>query len=954
MNIDRWKRVSALFHNALRRDPGSRANYLAAVCADDAALHQEIASLLEEQIPSLPAVGVMAHQLADGPAIGRRLGHYELRALIGEGGMGQVYRAHDTELHRDVAIKILPPLFALDAGRRARFEREARVLASLSHANIGAIFGLAEGDGLRGLVLELVPGETLAERILAVRRRSSGTQGLALPEALEFAVQIGRALEAAHEKGIIHRDLKPANIKITADRTIKVLDFGLAKIATEADEPARDVRASTDTAADTRSGAVLGTAPYMSPEQVQQSVVDKRADVWAFGCVLYEMLAGRPAFAQETVDETFTAILDGSPDLTALPDLPTPVFELLRRCMIKDPRRRLRDVGDAVIVLEDVLGTGVPARVEPRSSRRRPALWMAAAILLSVAAGWSVARLADAHRAQVLRLGVPVPAEAPPVPLAGVALSNDGAQLAYIAEQQGTSRLAIRLLEDSATRVLVGTDGARLPFFSADGQWVGFFTAGSLNKVPAAGGAVTKIAEANWRGGGGVGTGAVWSPSGIIYFSRQSGIWSVSASGGDPVQITHVDRAKGEVNHHSPALLPDGRTLLYTVWRGPGWGEKDIVAQRLGSGTNRTVVVGGGTPRYMPSGHLLYTRAGTLMAVRFDAARLETVGAPVRLLDDVRDGTLHADYDVSPGGTLAYVGQSPVAYDRVPVLVDRSGAATPMPGLAPAYYQNPRFSPDGRYLALMRTAALIDIVVYDFSRSSLTRLTTDASSQFPVWSPDGNRIAYRSTRSGSRNLFWRPLDGLSNEERLTTDPGVPTPWSIAPDGAALLFEQESAETGLDISALPLHGTREPRALIRETKNQLRPRLSPDGRWLAFVSDRSDRREVYVQAYPQATGRWQVSAEGGDEPVWASSSREIFYRIGNRLMSVRIEPGQTFRATPPRLLFEGDYISGEPTIDYDVQPGDKRFVMIRAAEATRPTTHINIVLNWAQELNTRVP
>ena len=448
--------------------------------------------------------------------------------------------------------------------------------------------------------------------------------------------------------------------------------------------------------------------------------------------------------------------------------------------------------------------------------------------------------------------------------------------------------------------------------------------------------------------------GGVWGPDDTIFFAGGAGIWKISAAGGSPERVTTVDRSRGEISHQLPFLLPDGRTLLYTIWYGPGWDEKQIVAQRLATGERRVLIRGAGTVRYAPTGHLLYTRAGAMMAVRFDASRLEVSGAPITLLEDLREGTPNADYALSSEGSLAYVQQSPSAYNRLPVLVDRNGVAQPLPGVAPAYYQNPTFSPDGRRVALNITGALIDVWIYDFERASLTRLTTEGSSQDPVWSPDGKRIAYRATRSGSRNLFWKSVDGTTAEERLTTGGGVQTPWSWSPDGRHWPSKKRGPGRGADIWMLPLAGDRKPRPFLREPFNESRPRFSPDGSWLAYVSDRSGRAEIYVQSYPVPERRWQISTGGGQDPTWARDGRELFYRDGRKMMSVQVAKGSTFSPSTPRLLFEGDYVRAEPVIDFDVHPDGQRFLMIQQSRPDPPITHINVVLNWFEELKRRLP
>jgi serine/threonine protein kinase len=957
MTPDRWALISQVYHATLTRRPDARAAFLDSACAGDGELRAEIESLLRHSVPSVPALDVVAAQLATVSSqslLGARLGPYRIRSLIGEGGMGQVYRADDEELGRQVAVKVLPPIFALDPNRRVRFHREARMMASLNHPHIGAIYGIAESDELRGLVLELVEGNTLGERLRAAA--IDGRDGLPVREALTIARQIADALDAAHERGIVHRDLKPANIKITADGTVKVLDFGLAKAVghDDDDDERSDLSAPAQTAEqDTRAGLILGTAAYMSPEQAQGCRVDKRTDIWAFGCVLYEMLTGRQPFAGETVSSTLTAILERDPDWNLLPSTtPLRVVRLLHQCLEKNPKLRLRDIGDARGDLEDGLDTSMQSPVDAKSSRR-PTLWTGLAVLVATATGtivWNVKPVPESSARVVTRVAVAVGPEHQPAPLRGLALSANGRYLVYVSDPNERFRLCVRAMDSFQTKILSGTEDAGYPFFSPDGEWIGFFAGGRLKRVPADGGPVVPVIDLASLGGG---QGGFWASDDTIFVAGRLDIWRVAAAGGTPNLVTRVERSNGEFAHRRPLLLPDGETLLYVVWYGPGWDERQIVAQRLGTTKKHVLIRGAGTARYARTGHLIYSRAGAIMAVRFDALRLEVSGAPVTLLEDVREGTIYADYDVSVEGSLAYVQESRETYNRLPVLVDRKGIAQPLPGLAPAYYQGPVFSSDGRQLALMITGSTIEIWIYDFARASLTRLTTEGSSQYPVWSSDGRRIAYRATRAGSRNLFWKSLDGTAAEERLTTSDNVQAPWSSSRDGAALAFT-ELTDTGSDIWILPLAGDRRPRLFLRKPFQEDRPRFSPSGSWLAYISNESGRSEIYVQSYPGPGPRWQISTGGGVDPVWAPNGRELFYRNGRRIMAVDIAQSATFMASAPRVLFEGNYVFGEPVIDFDVHPDGERFAIIQPGRQDPPVTHINVVMNWFEELKRRVP
>jgi eukaryotic-like serine/threonine-protein kinase len=796
-------------------------------------------------------------------------------------------------------------------------------------------------------VLELVAGPTLAERL--------ARGALPVAEALIIATQIAEALEAAHEHRIVHRDLKPANIKITPGGSVKVLDFGLAKAAADPEGSADGPSPSGGSAHETLAGVILGTAAYMSPEQAQGRPVDKRTDIWAFGCVLYEMLTGSPAFAGGTAPDTIKTILEHDPDWNAVPPTTPPsVVALLHRCLEKDSKRRLRDIGEAPIVLGDAIAT--PTRPLTTTATRfidRRTLWMAV-VVASVITGaviWNVRPSPLPASQAITRLAVPVSSDQRPATLRGLAWSPDGRHLAYVSDQ--VFRLCVRAMDGSDTRVLPGTDEAIFPFFSPDGKWIGFFANGKLKRVPVEGGAVVVVFDLSSVGGNYGGAGA-WRADDTIFFADGRGIWRISAAGGSPSRVTTVDRSKGETDHKHPLLLPDGQTLLYTLRYGPGWDEHQIVAQRLDSGERHIVVKGAATARYAPTGHLIYTRAGVMMAVRVDASRLEVSGSPIRLEETIREGLPNADYDVAADGSLAYVHQDPAAYDRLPVLVDRNGRAQPLPGVAPARYNSPRFSPDGRQLALEITAGISDLWIYDFARSSLTRLTTEGSSNFPVWTRDGKRIAYLATRSGSRNLFWKSVDGPATEERLTSSEEVQFPWSWSPDGTTLAFNQTGKGTGNDIWMLPLVGDRVAHPFLREPFIEYEPRFSPTGPWLAFVSNRSGRPEIYVQSYPEPSRRWQISTDGGEDPVWAGDGRELFYRSGDRVMSVAFSGVSTFKASTPRLLFAGDYARGQPPVDYDVHPDGQRFLMLQPSLSEPPVTHINVVLNWFEELKRRLP
>ncbi|HEV8612423.1 MAG TPA: protein kinase, partial [Gemmatimonadales bacterium] len=708
MKPERWQRIDELYHAALELEAARRAVFLEEACAGDEKLRREVESLLAshaqaESFMAAPALEVAAASLAEEVVeslVGRQLGCYQVLSLLGAGGMGEVYRARDTKLGREVALKVLPEVFAQDPERLARFRREAQVLASLNHPSIGAIYGLEESDGLRVLVLELVPGKTLAELL------SDGPLGV--EEALRIGSQIAEALEAAHEKGTIHRDLKPANIKVTPEGKAKVLDFGLAK-AFAADRPGADLSGPPAVSeAGTGEGLILGTAGYMSPEQARGKPVDKRTDIWSFGCVLYEALTGKRAFAGDTVSDTISRILEHEPDWRALPETTPPSIRvLLRRCMEKDPRRRLHDIADARIEIEDALTT--PDRIEPASAAAgriprgwRPALlWgltclVVGAITASIAL-WKVKP--PPPPAPVSRLTIALP---PGERLAGleqpaVAVSPDGTRLAYLATQGGGApQLYLRAMDSLESKPISGTEGAANPFFSPDGQWVGFFAGGKLKKVSMSGGAAVTLANAAFP------RGASWGSQGIIVFapSQVSHLQQVSEAGGAPQALTRLE--KGEIAQGFPEFLPGGKAVLFAASiTFTNWTNAQVAVYSLETGERRNLIQGGTSPRYARSGHLVYAQGGTLMAAPFDPERLVLTGAAVPVVESVRQSVSSggAHYSLSATGSLVYVPGGIQATQRRLVWVSRGGAEQVV--AAPAHeYRNPRLSPDGRQVAV--------------------------------------------------------------------------------------------------------------------------------------------------------------------------------------------------------------------------------------------------------------
>jgi serine/threonine-protein kinase len=882
---------------------------------------------------------------------GTRLGAYELIAAIGAGGMGEVYRARDTRLNRDVAIKALPALVANDPERVARFEREAQLLAALNHPHIAAIYGVEEQEGSRFLVLELVEGESLAARL------TSGP--VPLDDAIEIGREIADALAAAHDKGIIHRDLKPANVMLTAGGRVKVLDFGLAKaLGSEGASATADAMNSpTLTAvAPTEAGMILGTAAYMSPEQAKGRPADKRSDVWAFGCVLFELLTGKRTFTGEDVSETLAAVLRADPDWSALPKtLPPTVRALLEGALVKQSSQRLADISTAQFLLSPsaIAGLGSSASAARAAPGRRSArLGLVAAAVVGAAmaaiAFWALRPTVSAGSTRLTRLAFTLPAgdQIAALALPSLALSPDGTQVVYSGLHEGTQQLFVRALDSAQPMPLAGTEGASMPFFSPDGRWVAFFALGQMKKVSVTGSGLQTLCPVGSPRGGS------WGADGTIYFapSNISGLSAVSSAGGTPREITHLDVANSEVSHRWPQLLPGGTAVLFSVWTGPGWDEHQIVVQSLSSGERRVLVRGGSSGIYVSGGYLVYSRADALFAVPMDLGRLEVGNsAPVALTEQVRDESDEgAHFAVSDTGGLIFLAGGASRLERTLVWVDRAGHSTPLP-VPPRHYSEIALSPDGRQVALQIEDGTHGIWIYDLARTTLTPfVVAGGSSQAPLWTPDGTRIVYRGTRNGFRNLFWKAVDGTSPEERLTTKAGTSqTPGSWSADGQTLVYSESSGAGDL----WSLHQGQPPQPVLATPDGEGNPRLSPDSRWLAYHSNASGRPEVYVQPFPGPGPRETISVGGGSEPVWSSTGHELFYLDRDTMMVVDITTAPKFMAGAPRRLFQGQYkASTTGTSSYAVSRDGQRFLRIQSVRPEQPPTEIHVVLNWVEELH----
>ncbi len=899
--------------------------------------------------------------------IGKTVSHYQVIEKLGAGGMGEVYRAHDTTLDRQVAIKILPDIFSGDPERLARFEREAKVLASLNHPNIAAIYGLEQADGKRFLVMELVEGETLAQRI------SKGA--LPIAEALPIAQQIAEALEAAHEQGIIHRDLKPANIKVRDDGTVKVLDFGLAKaLEPTAASSAEMSNSPTLSVAATGAGMILGTAAYMSPEQAVGKAADKRSDLWAFGVVLFEMLTGRQLFTGETVSHILAEVLKTEPDWTALPsETPMAIQRLLRRCLEKDRKQRLDSAAAARIEIKECIAQ--PAEVIT-SPRRFPFIWTAAAAV-ALLAGFIADRMLTEHSQPP-----------PPAPvvistidlepghwLAGMqralemqhpsrtamAISSDGSFVVYsaIAENPGPqakSQLYLRRMDQSTAKPISGTEGGINPFLSPDNRWVGFWADGKLKKIPIEGGILTTLCDTSPYL-----YGASWGPSNSILFAdgQAAGLSMVSAEGGKPEILTKPDPKQEESSHRLPFWLPNGKAVLFTVMRHGHDPKPWIALLRLDSHEWHALLQDAADARYVPTGHILFLRQGMLMAVRFDLATLEVIGKPVGVMENVIQGfsigawyhTGAGQFSISDTGTLIYApgGIVPDAKNSL-VWVDQKGIEQAVADLE-FPFDNPRLSPDGQRIAHNAAGKETQIWVYDIARGTNSQLTREGYANCPIWALDGKRLLFSWVKSVASNIFWQPYDGSLPIERLTTSEYAQSSGSLSPDGKTVaIVEYRPGTTESDIAMLDL-GTRHVATFLNSQFNEQYPEFSPDGRWIAYASDESMRIEVYVQDFPGRNRKIQVSSEGGNSPLWARNGKQLFYRWQDQFWVVDVQTGLSFSASKPRLLFEkSGYRATSPIRSYDLSLDSQRFLMVKLEERKpTPVTKITLVQNWFEEL-----
>jgi len=886
---------------------------------------------------------------------GARIGQYEIVTLLGAGGMGEVYRARDARLQRDVAIKIVRDLAAGGPDRLARFRREAQVLASLNHPHIGAIYGVEDIGESGALVLELIDGPTLADRI--------ARGPIPLDEAIAIARQVADALAAAHDHGVIHRDLKPANIKLRPDGTVKVLDFGLAKVFADESGASEPFNSPTLSLGATHAGVILGTAAYMSPEQARGKAVDKRTDVWAFGCVLYEMLAGRRAFGGDEVSDTLAFVITREVDWNALPkETPAPIRRLLRRCLEKDRARRLRDVGDAALDLSDVSGVAEPGQVlgAAAGARRRPlAIGLAglAAGAVAATAALLVARSWQTVPPRALeRFTIVAPSNAAlvaTVSLRTTAISPDGRRILYVTVD---GRLMMRTLDRLDVVPLLESGLHSAPFFSPDGNSVGFFTLGTseMFRVPVAGGPTIPVARSV-----GVSRGATWLPDDSIVFATTAaatGLLRVPSSGGDPKTITVPDARAGEIDHVWPEALPGGHAVLFTVMSGSGVANAQIAAVDLQTGARKNLLRGGTNAIYLPTGHLLYSAGGSMRVVPFNADRLEIRGEPVPVPEPITVSSVGAvNASISGDGTLAYVpGTGMNAAERSLAWVDRTGHEE-LIDTAAAPFAVPRVSPDGGRVVAHLEADTSDVIVTDLRRHNQVRLTFGkAPSLRPMWSADGKWVLFRSDVAGPA-IYRKASDGGGSIERVTPVVGDGSVHAVTPDGRTIVYAQISENTARDLWMVDIDGKDKPQPLVVEPGDQANAVISPDGHWLAYHS--SEAGEIYVRPFPNvADGKWQLVTKGAKWPLWSRDGKELFYVTARGIMSIAVDTSQpTFHWESPTLLFEASY-SAFPGLagprNYD-QASDGRFLVIKERQGTSPGALV-IVKNWFDEIKRLAP
>jgi serine/threonine protein kinase len=974
MTPERWQHVEQLYEAALERKADDRIAFLDKACGDDHVLRREVESLLQAEREAgsfieMPAVdfGAGDRPLSPSLRVGSQLGPYSILGMLGTGGMGEVYKARDPRLGRDVAIKVLPTAFTADPDRLRRFEQEARAAAALNHPNILTVHEIGAQDGRPYVVSELLDGRTLREVLAG--------GALAVKQAIDYAIQICHGLAAAHEKGIVHRDLKPENLFIYAAGRVKILDFGLAKLTeTTTAVTSKALGLMGAPTAGTDAGTVLGTVGYMSPEQLRGQTVDHQSDIFSFGAVLYEMLAGERAFKGDSPIETLGVILKQEPkELTSFnPDLPLALQAIVGHCLEKTLERRYQSARDIAFALETLLPSSVAS---PRVAPERQKRWLVPLVTGLAVAALSLFGLLAGRQRFTFRRGAPPRVTRTTIAATGLAapvisgidrdlaLTPDGARILYVGSN-GT-QLFIRPLDELAPRALVSSPfGVFSVFTSPDGQWVGYAEGvNGLRKVPITGG--PSVALLDMDGGT---AGATWLPDDTIIFATSNaatGLQRVSAAGGATTVLTRPNRDRGEADHVWPEALPGGRAVLFTILPVTGGPDAAQVAVLdLTTGAQQVLLRGGSHAQYLASGHLVYAAGGSLRAVAFDLARLAVRGTSVPVLSPIVSTPLGgADVSVAGDGTLVYLdapGSAPLAAHTL-VWVDRQGREQPL-AVPPRPYLHPRLSPDGTRVALFSGDQDFNLWIWNLARATLTRLTSEPGADTsPVWTPDGRRVVFTSQRRGVLNLFWQAADSTDTAERLTESANVQVPTGITRDGSQLVFFENTSTAGSDLMLLTLTPPRRVTPLLATRFNERNGIISPDGRWLAYESDSSGRDEIYVRPFPAVgAGQWQVSTAGGRQPLWARNGRELFYAAPDgALLSVLVEPhGDAWNAGTPGRVVEGRYLTTAASISrsYDVSLDGQRFLLLKQAGADPGAgpPQIIVIQHWDEELKRLVP
>jgi serine/threonine-protein kinase len=884
--------------------------------------------------------------------------------------MGEVYRATDTRLNRTVAIKILPPHLSDDANLRQRFEREAKAISSLSHPHICVLHDVGHQDGTDFLVMEFLEGETLAQRL---------TKGaLPLDQVLKLGLQIADALDTAHRRGIVHRDLKPGNIMVTPSGA-KLLDFGLAKATVPLLGEAAMTAAATQTTPVTQQGAIVGTFQYMSPEQVEGKEVDARSDIFSFGSVLYEMVTGDRAFPGRNPISVGAAILEKEPESmrTLRPLTPPGLDHAIRACLAKNPDDRWQTVRDLLLQLKWLAEPGSPSGVAAlagsHDTRSNRLAWLAASALAVVAivasvAWWRAPRFAPTSLLMQLSAELPAGATIDRFRGASLALSPDGTRIVVSeSDPAGNPRLVARRLNESEFVPVFGADSAFAPVFSPDGQWLAFFAEGKLKKLPAQGGVPVTLCDVAGFAGG-----ASWGDDGNIVAALNggtSGLVRVSAGGGAPTRVTEPSKEKGETAHIWPQVLPGSQAALFTAWGPGGSDDAEIDVVSFKTGERKTLHRGGTFARYLPSGHILYLEQNTLWAAPFDLDRLAVTGPAQPMIEEVNRNQLGlGDFGFSNSGTLVYVSTKGASLRYQIQWLDSTGRTTPL-HMTHSMYENPRLSPDGKRLAfeIATGPARADIWVKDLERDTASRLThLSGRNNHPVWTPDGRSIVFASYFQGDPAIYWIGANGAGEAQRLTDDRRVKYPSSFSPDGKTLAYYEAGFDGRSEIWTVPVEGDRDhprlgkPEAFLRTTYREAVPAFSRDGRWLAYSSNESGTRELYVRPFPGPGGKSQVSTGGGSYPIWSHDGRRLFFLRERRIMVVRYSAlGGTFAAEKPQAWSEKALAFMGWNYSYDLAPDDRRFAVVLDPSATeeadeRPKERVTVLLNFFDELRRKLP